>query len=117
MLSPPNLRFCRGTEPLPSQRKPFHFVFEPMVRDALLVQDSGVVDPQSKDFSYPLPIPPARQVSSASQFNHSPHSLFRPPANSHPPQFNHSPRSMFRHLLIRVTVLLPLRGSRHLYVK
>ena len=90
MPSSPNLRFCSSTELLPSQRQSWHFVFEPKARYALPMQDSGAAaDGQSKNFSYALPSSSSRSVSS-SQFNHSPHSLFRPPANFHH-QFNHSP--------------------------
>lgn len=104
MLSPLNLRFCSGTEPLPSQRKPLHFVFEPMARYPLPVQKKGAIDAQSKKFSYAMPTSLARSVVASSQFNHSSDSLFRPPANFHHHQLlNHSPRSMFQ----------PLKGARH----
>lgn len=93
MPSSPNLRFCSGAGLLPNQRRSWHFVFEPQARYALPVQDSGAAtDGQSKNFSYALSGPPARPVSS-SQFNHSPHSLFRPPENLHPHQLNHSAHS------------------------
>lgn len=104
MLSPLNLRFCSGTEPLPSQRKPLHFVFEPMARYPLPVQKKGAIDAQSKKFSYAMPTSLARSVVASSQFNHSPDSLFRPPANFHHHQLlNHSPRSMFQ----------PPKSARH----